>query len=147
MKRKVLAAGSFFVAYAAASAATASDFTINVPLVLTNLPNATAAKVYCSVTAPPDNSVVGNGSTRFVVVGGKYSGTVTVAFDAKTTKPPGTATQYSCFLGLEGKAAKGTNFESSYSMLVSDWLGATGQTITINPSNPAVVNGALPGHK
>jgi hypothetical protein len=83
-----------------------------------------------------------------VVAGGKFSGTVTVAFDAKSTKPPGSATNYSCYLGLEGKtAAKGTYFESSYSMLASDWLGATGQTITVTPSNPASVSGVLPGHK
>ena len=129
--------------------ASAADFTINVPVSLTNLPAASALKVYCGVQAGSINGTdVGSGSKRVVLTGGNFSGTVAVEFNAKPTQPPSSATDYSCYLGLEGKSApKGTPFESSYQMLAKDWLGATGQSIAINPSNPTSVSGKLPVQK
>ena len=147
MRSWIRFACALVTAAGAASAATAADFTINVPVTVTNAPAATALKVYCNVfkaaVGAQPSVDVGSGSTRLVVTGGNYAGTVTVAFNAKATAPAASATDYSCYLGLEGKAANGSPFESSYMMLAKDWLGATGQTITITPSNPASVSGKL----
>ncbi len=138
-------AGLAAVAALASPLAWGADFTLNVPVSLSHLPNATALKVYCDVRAGgPSGVAVGSGSQRVPLTGADYSGVVTVAFDAMTTHPPGTASYYSCYLGLEGKSSKGAPFESSYMVLASDWLGATGQTLTVNPNT---VGAALPGKK
>jgi hypothetical protein len=147
MRSWIRFASALVTAASAVSAAAAADFTINVPVTVANVPAATALKVYCNVfkaaVGAQPSVDVGSGSTRLVLTGGKYSGTVTVAFNAKATAPAASATDYSCHLGLEGKAANGSAFESSYMVLTKDWLGATGQTITITPGNPAAVSGKL----
>ncbi len=130
------------------AAASASDFTFNVPVNVSNLPAATGLRVSCSVnTGGKDMVAVGNGVGYASITGGKYSGTVVVSFDAKTTTPPASAAKYSCYLTLEGKSVpKGTYFEAGYGSLVPNWLGATGQTITGTPVSPALITGTLPGH-
>jgi hypothetical protein len=147
MRNLIRFASTLVIAAGAVSAATAADFTFNVPVTVTNTPAATALKVFCDVSkAAVGNEpivTVGSDAARVVMTGGNYSGTVTVAFNAKATTPAAWATDYECYLGLEGINKNGIAFESSYNVLATDWAGATGQTITITPNNPWWVRGKL----
>lgn len=107
--RTVFAATVVLLVLAAATAARAEDFTFVVPVALKDLhPNITQGNVACIVSKAAGNpsaqvNVVGGGNTSFDITGGRYSGNVTVKFDAKSGYDPAEAARYRCELRLKGR--------------------------------------------
>jgi hypothetical protein len=100
--------------FASASAASAADFTFNVPVSLKSIsPPDVAGYVYCQVysTVPPPglgnipagSASMGAGSTPFTLAKGGYAGTVAVAVDVSAGKDPANARGYICHLMLGGQ--------------------------------------------
>lgn len=100
--------------FAFASAASAADFTFNVPLSLKSIsPGDVAGNIYCQVysTVPPPglgvipagSASMGAGSTPITLSKGGYAGTVAVAVDVNPGKDPANARGYICHLMLGGQ--------------------------------------------
>ena len=160
MRSLIRFASALVVAASAASAATAADFTFKVPVTLTNLPAATYFDVGCRVYASstPGSGQVGVGQSipppqlgpsSGKVTGGNFSGTVTVEVNATATTPAAMANHYTCHITIFAKNANGAQFQTSM-QIVSEWKGATGQTITVTPAPPSAgsawdgVSGSVP---
>jgi hypothetical protein len=128
------------VAVGSTAAATAADFTFNVPVTLTNIPAAFALHVWCGIyTKAPlgqQPTLVGQAMAPVTLVtGGNFSGTVTVAVNANATTPPATVNSYSCNISLDAKNTSGVPFQTDF-QIIPEWKGATGQTITVTPALP-----------
>lgn len=100
--------------FACASAASAADFTLNVPVSLKSiLPADVPAFINCqvySVVPPPGlgnlpsgSASMGVGSKSFSLSKGGYAGTVAVTVDAGAGKDPANARGYICWLALGGQ--------------------------------------------
>ncbi|OGQ80915.1 MAG: hypothetical protein A3F90_00685 [Deltaproteobacteria bacterium RIFCSPLOWO2_12_FULL_60_19] len=128
-----------FLTLIAAAPAAAVDFTINIPVTLENMPAARRVEVNCTAQRTADGStepgsIVGSGSGSAAVSDGRFSGTITVAFNASASAPPGLARSYSCIIMVHGIASDGRAFFSSYNGLADAWVAATGQRITVEPT-------------
>ncbi len=85
----------------APASALAEDFTVNVPIQLKTMPEAfTRGKVECSAHAAVSGYLIGSGGSNFDVVGGNYTGTVVVKFNADAGRDPGQAASIGCGLWL-----------------------------------------------
>ncbi len=84
-----------------ATAAQAEDFTIIVPVEVSNLPEGAQPQVECYVFAEDRSNILGIGEAAVPGGAADFSGTVTVAFDlfeGTDTVVPSDATGYSCHL-------------------------------------------------
>lgn len=107
--------GTVAVFFGFASAASAADFTFNVPVSLKSiLPLDAPAYISCHVysvepppafgTIPVGSTSMGIGSTPFTLTKGGYAGPpVVVAVNVETGKDPANARGYICTLALAGQ--------------------------------------------
>jgi hypothetical protein len=132
--RRLLAAAVL----AAAPAAHAADFTLRVPVTITNVPSASQLKVDCYVSkvapggvyAAGAENVVGRGYSFQPVSGGAFAGTITVTANAGGIVPPSAARSYGCSLTLYGHATTGAEYAAQSGNLATVVNTATGQTLT-----------------
>ena len=119
------ALGALLLALGATGTAWAEDFTLTVPVRLTNLhPSVTGGVVACVVVPegvatatrpfPHPDDRIGFGAARFAVDGASrgFAGSVVVAFDADPERDPEAATHYKCWLQL----ARGAGDEETTSV-------------------------------
>ena len=109
-----------------------------VTVTVENMPAARRVGVDCSVYRIADSGreqVLGQTSAFAPVSEGRFSGTITVAFNADASMPPGLARSYACFIVVYGVTSDGREFFSSYNVLADAWLAATGQRITVEPTS------------
>ncbi len=105
---------------ASAESAVAMDFTINVPVRVTNMLAGTQLTAFCYVfTSAPSATSIDNGLGTSVGTGsasqhiypneqsGNAFGTITAQFNANPGKDPATATHYGCWLQITGPGAGG----------------------------------------
>jgi hypothetical protein len=148
MARRIASLAALVLLSVTAPAA-AADFTINVPVTIDNMPAARQLQVLCSAYDTTDGTgdarnVIGSfSSPRLPVSGGRYSGTVTVTFNADAGRLPSLARSYACYVNIFGAMADGREFEAAYMGLPSLWQTATGQRVTVEPST-MVVRGTIP---
>lgn len=127
----------------------AANFTFTVPLTITNVPTATRAVVFCTVSrgnlagAFPfaAKNIAGNGSTAQPLTGGVFSGSVIVAVNADKDIPPAAARSYSCNISLNGRSTDGSAYIASFANMAPAVLKATGQTLT---TTQTLVSGVIP---
>jgi hypothetical protein len=131
-----------FALSVACGAARATDFTFTVPVTLANLPpDSRMGSVSCSLhTSParPGAVGVGSGFGMFNLLGGAYSGEVTVTANADSGVDPATVTHYSCGLAFNA-TLRGRDQQFSY------WLTSPRSTLPVAPGaafNPRV-DGAI----
>jgi hypothetical protein len=120
----------------------AEDFTVIVPIVLKNLP---ADVIYGTLTVTAwaeDGSFVGNNvqfdtvllvfhGFLFDIVGGNYSNTVTVKFNADPSRDPKQATKISAYIYLRRSGSASNNWQEP-----SQLLGTTGPYAQIDMNQP-----------
>jgi hypothetical protein len=127
----------------------AANFTFTVPLTVANVPSATRAVVFCTVSrgnlggAFPfaAKNIAGNGSTSQPLTGGAFSGSVTVAVNADKAIPPASARSYSCNISLNGRSSAGPPYIATFANMADAVLKATGQTLTTTQTS---VSGVIP---
>jgi hypothetical protein len=128
---------------------TAATFTFTVPLTIANVPSATRAVVFCTVSRGTlggvfpfaARNIVGNGSTAQPLTGGAFSGSVMVAVNADKVIPASSARSYSCNVSLNGRSTDGPAYIASFANMADAVLRATGQTLTTTQTS---VSGVIP---
>lgn len=89
-----------FLTLLGAAPAYAEDFTITVPIRVSNLPpSIEAALIYCAVSSTnraTRDIGLGHASPRVEIRSGAFSGSATVRFNAAPGQDPGRATHYEC---------------------------------------------------
>jgi hypothetical protein len=131
------------------AASNAANFTFTVPLTITNVPSATRAVVFCTVSRGTlggvfpfaARNIVGNGSTAQPLTGGAFFGSVMVAVNADKVIPASTARSYSCNISLNGRSTDGPAYIASFANMADAVLRATGQTLTTTQTS---VSGVIP---
>ena len=135
MKSQLLA--SSLVAVLASTAASAADFTLNVPLRIENVPSMTRVTVNCLVSKQPvsghshaaGTNIVGRGSQTVNIVDGRYTGTARVEINASGINPAASGQSYTCSLSGWGSARTGATYAASPSNFQSVYETATGHTL------------------
>jgi hypothetical protein len=115
----------------------AANFTFTVPLTITNVPSATRAVVFCTVSRSSlagvfpfaARNIVGNGSTTQPLTGGAFSGSLKVVVNTDKA-PPSSAQSYACNISLNGRSTAGSEYIASFANMAAAVLQATGQTLT-----------------
>lgn len=133
-----IAAIAAIAAAALAPAAAAVDFTLQVPLTISNIPSASTAVVDCSISKVEvagvsplaGGNVIGTGSASQAITGGSFSGALTVAVNATGIIPPSQAKSYWCSFRIAGRATTGATYAASSGNMADVIRTATGQTLT-----------------
>jgi len=126
-----------------------ANFTFAVPLTIANVPSATRAVMFCTVSRGSlsgvfpfaAGNIVGNGSTAQPLAGGAFSGSVIVAVNADKVVPASAAQSYSCNVSLNGSSTAGPAYIASFGNMADAVLRATGQTLTTTQTS---VSGIIP---
>jgi hypothetical protein len=126
-----------------------ANFTFTVPLAIENVPSATSAVVFCTVSRGTlggvfpfaARNIVGNGSTAQPLKGGAFSGFVRVTVNADKTIPASTARSYSCNISLNGRSTAGVAYIASFANMADAVSRAAGQTLTMTHT---LVSGVIP---
>jgi len=127
----------------------AANFMFTVPLTIANVPSATRAVVFCTVSRGSlsgvfpfaARNIVGNGSTAQPLAGGAFSGSVIVAVNADKVVPASAAQSYFCNVSLNGSSTAGPAYIASFGNMADAVLRATGQTLTTTQTS---VSGIIP---
>ena len=130
-----------------ASAASAADFTFDVPLRLQNVPSVNTARISCVVyrsalgTVETGPNRIGRADVDIPISGGAYDGNVTVEVDNSGIIPSSEARSYSCYIYALGTSRTGTTYGASYGNFRAVYDVATGHTLDrLVP----VVRGSIP---
>lgn len=137
MKHPILAGASAVLACMFSSAATAADFTFDVPVHLENVPSMQTAYIECLVSrvalggpyAAGGTNVIGRGSASVSVSGGNYDGTVAVEVNNSSIVPSSEARSYMCGMRAVGTARTGATYSASTDNFATVYETATGQTL------------------
>lgn len=137
MKHPILTGAAAAIAFTFSGAATAADFTFDVPVHLENVPSMTAVAVECLVSrvalggpyAAGGTNVIGRGSASIAVSGGSYDGTVSVEVNNSSIIPSSEARSYICSMRAAGTARTGATYAASTDNFGSVYELATGQTL------------------
>jgi hypothetical protein len=137
MRRTPLALAAL-AALALAPAAPAADFTLQVPLTISNIPSAATAGLDCSISKVEvagvsplaGGNVIGTGSVSQAITGGSFSGVLTVVVNATGIIPPSQAKSYWCSFRITGRATTGATYTASPGNMADVIHTATGQTLT-----------------
>lgn len=119
------------------SAVFAADFTLNVPLQVSNVPSMSLIVVSCAVSKvrvgepyqTGGSNVVGRGSTRVPITSGSYNGTVRVEVNATGIIPASSAQSYFCSITGDGTAQTGSTYAAQYGNFQTVYETATGHTL------------------
>lgn len=128
---------ALILSLAGATAASAADFTFNIPLRVENVPSMETVTVKCLVSsvrvgepyAAGRGNVVGQGQTTVRPVDGGYNGVVRVEVNASGINPASSAQSYSCNLSASGAATTGATYAASPGNFADVYERATGHTL------------------
>lgn len=128
--------------------AAATDFTLDVPVHITNMPRVTRGYVECLISTEPlggdrflSTNVIGRNSVFFTVTGGTFDGTVTVPVENTSSRASRAARSYNCQLFGEVLNDSGSSIALD---APSRWSGY--ETVTHIPIDRATttINANLP---
>lgn len=121
-----------FAAFAAASPASAADFTFDVPVSVQNLPSMHTLWRNCTIyTAYPGGRIIGRAESRSIpTIGGSYEGTVTIEVNASGITPASEARAYACSLRGNGTARTGSTYAASPDNFAEVYPTATGHSLS-----------------
>ena len=125
---------ALLTAAAAATPASATDFTFEVPVSVRDVPLLTQVRVSCLVSVLPagtdgsasETNVIGRGDVTVDAPGGSYEGTVTVPVENGGTRRSVDARSYACGLEGLGRNASGglITLGTNWSLALSRMVGA-----------------------
>jgi hypothetical protein len=110
--------------------AQAAQFTFHVPVQVANIPSLQMLSVSCSVM-DGKNALLGSGNAVAApLVNHGFSGTITIAFDAKPGIDPTTASAYDCYLTVSIIDSANKVETTGDGALATDFTKITGQKTT-----------------
>ena len=144
MFRKVTTAT--VIALAVAAPAGAADFTFDVPVNVSNIPQLSRIRVDCTVSVLPagtdgwaaDSNVIGRGSTTVDVTGGSFNDTVQVTVENRGTRRSSEARSYDCYLTGTARNSAGYDVVLEYGMWSRTLERITGAALASENTETAV---------